>query len=185
MPPWTITSGHLARAARAILLAGLLAGLAQSGAACGAAFDGTTYRANGIAFQVPPPPESWQQIDVSHAALAFRDVESDATIAVNGRCGRDSPDVPLASLTQHLFIQFTEREVLAQEVVPFDAREAMHSTVLAKLDGVPKKFDVWVLKKDGCVYDLLFIASPSRFGAGIEQFQRFARGFRALPSDAS
>jgi hypothetical protein len=153
--------------------------------ACGAAFDGTTYRAKGIAFEVPPPPESWQRIDVSHAALAFRDVASDATIAVNGRCGQDAPDVPLASLTQHLFRQFTDREIVTQEVIPFDQREAMHTLLLAKLDGVPKKFDVWVLKKDGCVFDLIYLASPDRFGAGIDQFQRFARGFKALPADAS
>lgn len=154
-------------------------------AACGAAFDGTTYRGQGIAFKVPPPPESWQSIDVSHAALAFRDVTADATIAVNGRCGKDAPDVPLASLTQHLFLQFTERDILTQEVVPFDQREAMHTVMLAKLDGVPKKFDVWVLKKDGCVYDMLFISAPDRFEAGVEAFRRFTSGFSALPYDGT
>ena len=46
---------------------------------------------------------------------------------VNGRCGKDGEDVPLASLTQHLFLGFTEREIdCEQTVVPFDGREAMH-----------------------------------------------------------
>jgi hypothetical protein len=177
MPLSPLTAGRFARAI--VLAAALL------GAGCGAAFDGTTYRGKGIAFEVPAQPESWQALDVSHAAIAFRDVSNDATIAVNGRCGKDAPDVPLVSLTQHLFLQFTEREILTQEVMPFDQREAMHTVMLAKLDGVPKKFDVWVLKKDGCVYDLLFIASPERFEAGIELFRRFAQGFKALPSDGA
>jgi hypothetical protein len=177
MPSWTSNAGRLARVIALTATLGL--------AACGAAFDGTTYRGKGVAFEVPAQPESWQALDVSQAALAFRDVANDATIAVNGRCGRDAPDVPLASLTQHLFLQFTDREILTQEVIPFDQREAMHTVLLAKLDGVPKKFDVWVLKKDGCVYDLLFIAGPDRFDAGVEPFRRFALGFKALPSDGS
>ena len=38
-----------------------------------------------------------------------------------------------------------------------DGREAMHTVMSAKLDGVPKMFDAYVLKKDGCVYDFVDI----------------------------
>ena len=78
---------------------------------------------------------------------------------------------------------FTERDLLSQEVVPFDGREAMHSVMLAKLDGVPKKFDVWVLKKDGCVYDMYLIAEPARFDAGVGEFRKFVSGFTTVPVD--
>ena len=61
-----------------------------------------------------------------------------------------------------------------------DGREAMHSTVVAKLDGVPKKFDVWVLKKDGCVYDLAYISAPQHYDAGAPAFARFVQGFRTM-----
>ena len=173
-PPATSLARILARTLALMLTLVLVA--------CGgSSFDGTVYRGNGIAFRVPPAPPSWQRIDVSHAALAFRDEANDATIAVNGRCGDAAQDTPLTSLTQHLFLQFTEREILKREVIPFDGREAMHSVVVAKLDGVPKKFDVWVMKKDGCVYDLLFIARQSGYDAGVVEFQRFARGFSTLP----
>jgi hypothetical protein len=149
--------------------------------ACGGpTFNGTVYRSEEIAFQVAPPPSEWQRIEVTSTALAFRDEANDATIAVSGRCGKDSDDVPLRSLTQHLFLQFTDRTIEREEVVPFDEREAMHTVLLAKLDGVPKKFDIWVLKKDGCVYDLLFIARPSSFEEGVASFRKFARGFSTL-----
>ncbi|MFO0756752.1 MAG: hypothetical protein U0359_09685 [Byssovorax sp.] len=150
----------------------------------GASFDGKVVRGPGYAFQVGPTPERWRRIDISQAALAFRDDAGDATIAVNRRCGVDGEDVPLASLTQHLFLEFTEREIKAQTVVPFDGREAMHSVVSAKLDGVPKTFDVWVLKKDGCVYDLYLISHPARYERSAADFDRFVHGFATVESHA-
>jgi hypothetical protein len=151
-------------------------------AACGGtSFDGTVYRGETIAFRVPAAPPGWQRLEVSDAAIAYRDEANGATIAVNGRCQGGDDDVPLAALTQHLFLLFTAREIVVQEVVPLDGREAMHTALSAKLDGVPKKFDVWVLKKDGCVYDLLFIADPARFEAGVPAFQRMVRGFETVP----
>ena len=57
-------------------------------------------------------------------------------------------------------------QILEQKIVPFDRREAMHTVAQAKLDGVPMKFAVCVLKKDGCVYDLAYMAAPARFERG-------------------
>jgi hypothetical protein len=165
---------------RALALLACAAGLSSCG---GPSYNGTVYTSGDVAFRTGEPPAAWQRLDVSQGELAFRDEASDATIAVNGRCGRDSDDVPLRSLTEHLFFQFTERVVEVQEVVPFDEREAMHTVMVAKLDGVPKKFDVWVLKKDGCVYDLLYFARPSSFDAGVGAFRQFARGFSAIPRE--
>jgi hypothetical protein len=168
----------IARLAPALLLA------AAVPACGGATFDGTVYRGDGFAFRIPHPPESWTRIEVGHAALAYRDLGRHATVAVNGRCRVDGDDVPLASLTQHLFLQFTERAVTLEETVPFDGREALHTVLLAKLDGVPHAFDVWVLKKDGCVFDLYYLAPPDRFPDGSAEFDRFVRGFATVPADA-
>ena len=150
---------------------------------CGSAFDGTLYRGDGFAFRVAPLPDTWQRIEISHAALAFRDADG-GTIAVDTRCRADGGDVPLASLTMHLFLGFTDREILAQTVVPFDGREAMHTLLSAKLDGVPKKFDVWVMKKDDCVHDLYYIADTAHFERGSAAFERFVQGFATVPPHA-
>jgi hypothetical protein len=166
------------------LTAVALTGLTALGGCGGAHFDGSTYRSGNVAFRVGPTPASWQRIDVSHAALAFRDASRDATIAVNSRCGTDGEDVPLTALTQHLFLSFTEREILEQKVVPMDGREAMNTVLSAKLDGVVKKFDVWVLKKDSCVYDFMYIARPDRFDQGVGDFDRFVQGFTTVADHA-
>jgi hypothetical protein len=153
-------------------------------AGCGGTLRGDVYQGSGFAFRIGTPPEGWQRIEATHAALAYRDEADGGTVLVNGRCGMDGEDVPLEALTQHLFIRFTEREILDQKVFPFDRREAMRTVVTAKLDGVPMKLEVWVLKKDGCVYDLGYMASPARFDRGAPEFERFARGFSTVASHA-
>lgn len=149
----------------------------------GASFSGSVYRGQGFAFRVPETPPTWKRIDVDGKALSFVDESSGALVAASGRCKVDGEDVPLRSLVQHLFLQFTEREVVLEEVVPFDGREAMHTVVVAKLDGVPKQFDVWVLKKDGCVYDLYYIADPAEFAESVGSFRKFVQGFTTVPAD--
>src|SRR5690242_5443272 len=86
-------------------------------AGCGSSFDGSHYRAGELAFRVGPIPTSWKPVPATHAALAYRDEDVGATIAVNGRCGIDGEDVPLSALTTHLFLMFTDREIVEQQVL--------------------------------------------------------------------
>jgi len=143
----------------------------------GPSFDGTVYRGQGMAFRVGPVPDSWRAIEVSEALLAFRDDAAHATIALNGRCGQDGDDVPLESLTRHLFLEFTDRDVLAQKRLQMDGREAMRTELSARLDGVEKRFTVYVLKKDGCVYDFMHIAEQRHAEQSQANFDRFVQGF--------
>lgn len=164
------------RSGACVVLAGCL--LAASTLACSPShFDGRVFRKGDVAFRLERLPESWRNIEVGDTALAFRDDENAATVAINGRCGKDAEDVPLQSLTQHLFLQFTERHLEDQEVFPLDGREALRTEMIAKLDGVPKYFHVVVLKKDGCVYDFLQIANQHQ---DKDRFLDFVRGFTSL-----
>lgn len=148
---------------------------------CAGRFDGQVYRGDGFEFRVAVPPSTWRPMKATGAALSFEDSSSGGRILVNARCDRDGEDVPLKSLTQHLFIRFTERETHSESVVPFDGREAMRTDITAKLDGVTHRFVVWVMKKDQCVYDLLYFATPERFEQGAVSFEAWVREFSALP----
>ena len=150
-------------------------------ASCGRpAFNGTAYRDAEVAFRVGPIPRTWRRIDVDRSKLAFRDDTAAATVAVNARCGRDGDDVPLESLTQHLFLEFTERQLIGQRRFMLDGREAMRTELVAKLDGVPKHFVVVVLKKDGCVYDFLLIDAVGVENRSMPAFDRFVTGFATV-----
>lgn len=165
-------------------LATLLAASVALVAACGASgprFEQGVYRDGDVCFRVPEPPPAWRRVDVSHGALSFRDDANDASVLVNARCASADENTPLVALTNHLVMGTTERELLVQETEPFDGREALHSVLHAKLDGVPLGFDLFVAKKDGCVYDFAYVARRERFEAGRAAFAAFVRGFRTVP----
>ena len=146
-----------------------------------ATFDGGVYRKGPIAFQVGAAPPSWRKVEVSDAALAWRDDAHDASVLVNARCKKPDDGTPLTALTNHLVMGSTEREIVFEKVEPFDGREALHTKMRVKWDGVPIALDMFVMKKDGCVYDLVYMGSPSGFESGAPPFEAFARGFRTLP----
>lgn len=150
------------------------------GCASGGGLDGRVFRNDELAFRVGEVPSQWRSIDVDGALIAFRDDPGQATIAVNGRCGVDGDDVPLESLTHHLFIHFTDRVVREQQRFDLDGREALLTEISAELDGVRKRFAVVVMKKDGCVYDFLYIADTDAGAGSRASFDAFVRGFATI-----
>lgn len=142
----------------------------------GPSIDGV-WRISDREFRVGPVPREWRRVDAPEQAVAFRDDAGDASVLVGVRCNVAGDDVPLLALTNHLVMGTTEREVAQQDLAPFDGREALHTVMHAKLDGVVMAYDLWVTKKDGCVYDFAYVASPEHFDAARPAFERFVAGF--------
>ena len=159
------------------LLAACLVGCTHAGG-----FDDGVLHKADVTVRVGPLPASWRRIQVEGADLAFRDDPREASALFNVRCGRRDDDAPLSALTDHLIMGTTAREVQTQDTIPFDGREAMRTVVRAKLDGVPMQYEIYVMKKDGCVYDIVYVAPPDRFADGAQDFERFTQGVHAVPS---
>lgn len=132
-----------------------------------------------LSYRVGPVPATWESIAIPENDVAWHDRATDGVIHVDHSCAQDQ-DVPLPSLVQHLLIGFTNREVVSEETIPFDSREARHVVVRAQLDGVATLLELYVMKKDGCVYDLGYVALPGRFEQGQANFTAFARGFSTV-----
>lgn len=126
-----------------------------------------------------PVPAEWRPIHVDGADVAYRDEARQGSTLFDVRCNARDDDAPLSVLTEHLIMGTTEREFDSQETIPFDGREALHTLMRAKLDGVPMQYDIYVMKKNGCVYDLVYVAPPDRFSQGAPAFDAFARGLHA------
>jgi hypothetical protein len=163
----------------ALALLALLAG-GSEGCAASPSFDGTLYRGKDVAFRVTAPPAAWRRLSIPASDLAFRDDRHEASVLVNSRCAASDRDAPLLSLTEHLIIGTTDRHFTLEETIPFDGREARHSVLEARLDGVPMAYDIYVMKKDGCVYDLVYVSVPGA-AKGAAEFDAFVRGFHTVP----
>jgi len=157
----------------------------RCGGAAARSFDGTTYRNGPVAFQIGAVPSGWRAVEVTDASLAYRDEAHGASVLLNARCHRPDEATPLVALTNHLFIGSTVREVASQETEPFDGREALHTKMRAKWDGVPIAFDVYVTKKDGCIYDFVYMGDPTAYDEGTRDFEAFVRSFRTLPGSGT
>ncbi|HVW26891.1 MAG TPA: hypothetical protein VHC69_16095 [Polyangiaceae bacterium] len=164
----------LIRACFLFLTCGLFSG-------CGATtFDGHVYENADLSFRLADVPSGWRRIDADDALLAFRDDANLASVVLNGRCGKDGDDVPLVALTHHLFLQFTDRVIESEQKISLDGREALHTELTAKLDGVPMHFVVFVLKKNGCVYDFARISPPNPARESRDRFIQFVQGFSTI-----
>jgi hypothetical protein len=129
-----------------------------------------------VAYTVGQPGEGWRPLRLERADIAWHHPGIGAGILVNSAC-EGVQDSPLIGLTNELLIGTTEREILEQQVMPWSRREALESVVSGKLDGVPRKRAIFVLKKDGCVYDIVYDAPPATFEAGLAAYRRVRDGF--------
>lgn len=129
-------------------------------------------------YQVGTLPKEWNRISLGKAMVTFRNDPLKSTIATDSFCDQAYNDSSLKSLTQHLFAGLQDIKVL--EEVPFmlDERGAQRTLIEAKLDGVPVKVDIVVVKKDWCLFDFYLVSDPSRYAEASGDFQTFYQGFK-------
>jgi hypothetical protein len=101
------------------------------------------------------------------------------TISVNSTCS-EYEDVPAVALMNHLLFGTSERTLRLEETTTLDGRGALHTIADVELDGVPITLEVYLLKKDGCVYDLSHIAARHRFEQSRPLFAAFVAQFHVL-----
>lgn len=157
----------------------VLFGAALAASACGGAtFANGIYDDGMVRYRVGPRGSNWSRVEVDDNDLAFYDPAL-GTISVNSTC-EGYEDVPQSALVNHLLMGTTERQFRTEETVTVDGRGARHAIVDLELDGVPLTLDVFLVNRDGCVYDLVYIAARDAYLRGRGAFEAFVRGFAVL-----
>ena len=147
----------------------LLAACASTGTYRNGVFEGAD-----VVYRVEAP-RGWTPLSFSGNDLAWGGPAGEV-IAVNAEC-ENHGDPSLLVLTNHLLIGFENRSVIEREELHLAGRGALRTRLSATLDGVPVVMELIVLKKDGCVYDLTYLASPARFDAQLPTYRRVVASF--------
>lgn len=133
------------------------------------------YQDEHVGYTIGQPGAGWVQMRLEKANVAWHHPDLAAGMFLNSTCG-GVQDAPLIALSNELLIGSTEREIVQQEVMPWSNREALETVVTCKLDGVARKRILFVIKKDGCVYDLVYDASPEHFDEGLAAYRAVRDG---------
>jgi hypothetical protein len=119
----------------------------------------------------------WELLRHKNGEVAFYRSEFDAIAQANATCRDDAEAASLEVLMRHLLIGYTDVQVQEEERVRLNGREALHHVVQARLDGVPMMLDLYVLKRNGCIFDLSLAAPPGRYSSVQRDFEHFVAGF--------
>ncbi|MCA9656016.1 MAG: hypothetical protein H6712_01955 [Myxococcales bacterium] len=124
------------------------------------------------------PGDGWRPVrNLKDVQVAWVNPELGGAIEIHAQCD-DQGDSSLDQYTDHLRIDWTGWKVLHQEEARLVDRAALHTEVLAELDGVERHNELWVVKKNGCLFDLRYSAEPVLFDKGQAAFAEVVGGFR-------
>jgi len=133
-------------------------------------------------YQLGPLGPAWRVVQRHEGEIGFFNAELGGVIQSNAACRQDVEAAPLQSLLDHLLVGYTDRRVRSAETVPLVERDALRTVLDVKLDGVPMVLDLYVFKRNGCLFDLSFAAAPEGYARGAVDFQRFVGGFASRPA---
>jgi hypothetical protein len=132
--------------------------------------------AKDVSFEAPSSP--FKEIKMANVDKAWLSDKTANTISYFSECG-NTADPSLESLESDALSAMNDINVLKSENVQFNGRESRQTLVSGKLDGVPVKMSLILLKKNGCNYTLSYGGTASQFSQEESSFENFKRNFRA------
>lgn len=128
-------------------------------------------------YRVSLPPGAWQVSTDGRADLELGRAGSKAGILAHATCEGKVPARALPVLARHLTFGLEARTLLEYGEVTVAGQVGVRLRLEGRLDGTPVKVEAFVLKGEGCVYDLVYAAALAEFAAGHSEFLRFVESF--------
>ena len=100
-------------------------------------------------------------------------------MTIDVTCQRER-SASLDILARHLLFGFRDREVLLQETHTLHGVPALKTVTRARLDSREFLVSSYILQHHGCVYDMVYFASPQDFAQSEPDFERMVAQFRFL-----
>lgn len=126
----------------------------------------------------PKPTDDTESTEMTD--VAYQSKRTASIISLNTACRErvKNPTSTLRQFTQELLLGFAdvsekkERELTHRDV------PALETTITGKLRGQPMSLRAVVIRKDECLYDLMYVARPAHFSEQESDFSRFVESLR-------
>lgn len=138
----------------------------------------TVFLKKNLFYHVGALSSDWRHMATSAKAIAFHNDNLGATISTDAFCGASFEDLPLKTLTGHLFAGTAKHNVVKENELTLDDRGALRTIATGTVDGVALKFDSVVIKKNNCTFDFIYISPPENYDGGVRGFEVFYNGFK-------
>lgn len=124
--------------------------------------------------------EEEENEDTKESDLVFQSKESASIISLNSACRARNATLNrnLEDFTELLFLGMTDIKNRETERVRISQQTALQTTLEGKMNQQPVKLRTIVLRKQQCIYDLMFVSQPERFDADLEYFDKFSKSLR-------
>ncbi len=124
-------------------------------------------------------PSYWTKIENTKADAAHLSQKTGATIFINSLCEKYN-STPLSILTQNLLRGVDDLEIMTEEDVTLASRKSLHTIAIGKLDGVAVKMNMYVLRKNFCIYDFTYSAKKEQYNTNVKDFETLVHSFKGL-----
>lgn len=127
-----------------------------------------------------PTPQDAATTSTEIADVAFQSKSTAAIISLNSAC-RDSKDYEnkdLRTLTHVLLLGSSDVTLRDEKEYSISGSPALQTTIEGKINGEKVMLRTVVIKRQTCVYDLVYVARPQTFDAHVEDFSHFVASLR-------
>jgi hypothetical protein len=141
--------------------------------------NGGSYRDPQVGFELTLPQEDgWQLLSWEDVDFVLWEPKTGATIVVDVNPLKE--DLEPAVLTNQLLIAFERKQIISQDTVMVNGREAMKTILEGWVERTEITAEVYVMRGGGSFYDVMFWAPHDAFPRKVEQFHLFLLGINFL-----
>ncbi|MEK6706237.1 MAG: hypothetical protein AABZ06_10655 [Bdellovibrionota bacterium] len=114
--------------------------------------------------------------------VVFQSKKTASIISLNSACrpthGNPQTEDDLRKITNQLFLGVSNITMREEKELTVSSSPALQTTIHGKMNGELMKLRSVVLRKNHCVYDLMYIARPNSFTEKEQSFDKFAASLR-------
>jgi hypothetical protein len=129
-------------------------------------------------YRTGEPTTPWKKVPPGSADKAWVNADDSAAIYADSNCGRRYSDESLEGMLDHLTAGIAQGDPIDEQQLRLADREALIRIWQASLDGVSLQLGALILKRNDCIYDVLYIAPEASFERNWAEFERVFQGFQ-------